>query len=125
MSQSSKPIPIAMPNALAEKIKNVCDITDLKQQEVIRLAIAIGLEDMKRANYDIAGAIVDAAEKYDPRGKPEAPTVKPGPATSPNVINALSSAPFKTAQERSIAAEKGASYQAKKTKTSSRGQQPA
>lgn len=82
----------------------------------------------KEAGMDFKDLLIEAARHVAAsraQGKPEAPTVKPGPATSPNVVIAHSLMPITTARERSIAAEEAAPYQAKKTKTSSPGQRPA
>lgn len=89
--------------------------------EEMHQLLQIALAEQKDFQHILTEALQDYIAQ---RGKPEAPTVTPGPANSPNVLNALSSAPFKTATERSIAAEKGATYQAKK-KTSSGGPRPA
>jgi hypothetical protein len=65
MSASSKPTPIAIPNDLAEKIEKVAALVHLSKQDVMKLAMRIGLEDLKRCNYDIAAAIVDRAHQKD------------------------------------------------------------
>jgi adenylyl- and sulfurtransferase ThiI len=65
-----KPIPstIKFSPELQEKIAEAARITGLPKQEIIRLCTAIGIEDLRRINYDIAGAIVDKAKpiKQDP-----------------------------------------------------------
>jgi hypothetical protein len=65
MSASSKPTPIAIPNDLAEKIEKVAGLVHLSKQDVMKLAMRIGLEDLKRCKYDIAAAIVDRAHKSE------------------------------------------------------------
>jgi metal-responsive CopG/Arc/MetJ family transcriptional regulator len=66
MAQKPKPdampVPINMPRALLDKIEEAAALTGLSRQDVIRLAVRIGLEDLRRCNFDIAGAIVDKAK---------------------------------------------------------------
>ena len=62
MSKSSKPIPIAIPNELLAQIDRVAGLTNKTRAEVMRLAMEVGLEDLKRCNYGVAGAIVDSAK---------------------------------------------------------------
>ena len=61
MSQSSKPVPLAIPNALLEQIDAAAKLTGRTRSELMRLAIEIGLADLKAINFDIAGSIVRAA----------------------------------------------------------------
>lgn len=61
-SEYGKPIPLRLSDDTLEKIQLVARNTRKTQQEVIRLAMEVGLEDIKRCNYDIAGAIVDRAK---------------------------------------------------------------
>ena len=63
MSASSKPIPISIPNELLDKINHVAALMNRSKQEIMRLAMEIGLEDLKRCNYDLAGAIVEKAHQ--------------------------------------------------------------
>lgn len=74
---STVSFPVRMPGSLAQQIKETCNHTDLSQQDVIRLAIRIGLEDLRRANYNIPAAVVDAAEKASEKIK--AHTASKGP----------------------------------------------
>jgi hypothetical protein len=62
MSASSKPTPIAIPNDLAEKVQIAAELTHLSKQDIMKLAMRIGLEDLRRCNYDIAGAVVDRSD---------------------------------------------------------------
>ena len=62
MSQSSKPIPLAIPNALLEQIDAAAKLTGRTRSELMRLAIEIGIADLRAINYDIAGSIVRAAK---------------------------------------------------------------
>ena len=61
VSRSSKPIPLAIPNALDEQITEVAKKMDMSKQDLMRLAMRVGLDDLKAINYNVAGAIV--AEK--------------------------------------------------------------
>lgn len=69
--QPSTPVPIRVDAALEAKIEEAARLTGMAKSDLMRLAMRIGLEDLRRIDYDIAGAIVDAA-------KPEtvAPAVK-------------------------------------------------
>lgn len=62
MSKSSKPIPIAIPNELLAHIDRVVKLTNKSRAEIMRQAMEVGLEDLRRCNYDVAGVIVDAAK---------------------------------------------------------------
>jgi predicted DNA-binding protein len=62
VSASSKPIPIALPNDLVDRIKKASEAMGKSQQEVMRLALGIGLEDLARIDYNIESAIVNAAK---------------------------------------------------------------
>ena len=61
MSQSSKPIPIAVPNDLLAKIE--LDSTKLgwSKQDTMREAMKLGLAHYERINWDIQGAVLDAS----------------------------------------------------------------
>ena len=62
MSQSSKPIPIAIPNELLAQIDAAAKATGRTRSELMRLAIEIGIVDLKAINFDIAGTIHQAAK---------------------------------------------------------------
>ena len=63
-----KPIPstIKFSPELQEKIAEASQRTGLPKQEIIRLCTAIGIEDLRRCNFDIASAIVDQAKGKAP-----------------------------------------------------------
>lgn len=61
MSQSSKPVPLAVPNELLAQIDAAAAATGRTRSELMRLAIEVGLEDLRRIDYDLSGVIVDAA----------------------------------------------------------------
>jgi hypothetical protein len=62
MSKSSKPIPVAIPNDLLAEIERVSAITDISKQDIMRLAMRIGLADMDAIEHDAAKLIQQAAE---------------------------------------------------------------
>jgi len=74
MSQSSKPIPLAVPNELLTQIDTAATRTGRSRSELMRLAIEIGLADLKAINYDIAATISNAAHRPDLDHAPETPT---------------------------------------------------
>lgn len=61
MSLSSKPVPIAIPNALLAIIDKVAEKMGKSKQEVMRLAMEIGLEHLKAIDYDVAAAVISKA----------------------------------------------------------------
>ena len=74
-TKPSPPIPIRLSPALLEKIQLAADLMGRTQQEVMRLAMEVGLEDLKRCNYDLAAAIVDAARADKPKPPISEPVV--------------------------------------------------
>jgi hypothetical protein len=54
--------PIRMSAGLKKALQQASELTDFSLQDLARLALKIGLEDMRRCNYDLAGAIVDKSE---------------------------------------------------------------
>lgn len=61
MSQSSKPIPIAIPNELLAKIELAAEKLGLSKQDTMREAMKLGLAHYERINWDIQGAVLDAS----------------------------------------------------------------
>jgi hypothetical protein len=61
--KKNTPASLRMPDELLEKVEKAMRETGLSQAEVLRLCLAIGLEDLRRAQYDIPSAVVDKAEK--------------------------------------------------------------
>jgi len=55
MSASSKPIPIAIPNDLVSKIDLATSRMGKSKQEVMRIALSLGLLDLEQMNYDLEG----------------------------------------------------------------------
>ena len=55
-------VPLAIPTALLEKIRNAAEAMCCHQADVMRLAIEIGLRILSRANYDQAGAIIGSVK---------------------------------------------------------------
>ena len=54
--------PIRMSPELLEKVAEASRKTGLSQADILRLCLAIGLEDLARVNYDIARVISEAAQ---------------------------------------------------------------
>jgi DNA-binding MurR/RpiR family transcriptional regulator len=54
--------PIRIDADLEAKIEEAARMTSLSKADVMRLAMRIGFEDLRRINYDIAGAVLDAAK---------------------------------------------------------------
>lgn len=89
MSASSKPTPIAIPNELHEMIEKASKLAGLSKQDTMRLAMRIGLADLERCNYDLAGAILDRAR--GPSG-PDSAVVLGKAAAKKTARNAISRA---------------------------------
>ncbi|MFT4177508.1 MAG: hypothetical protein QM627_12760 [Luteolibacter sp.] len=64
-TKTNKPTPssVRIPSELLLEIKKVAEVMSKSDAEVIRLATEIGLEHLRRIDYEIAKAVVDAAEK--------------------------------------------------------------
>jgi predicted DNA-binding protein len=61
--KADQPTPIRIPVTLLEKIQRVAESTDKSQQTIMRDAMEIGLEHLKRINCDVAAAINDASDR--------------------------------------------------------------
>lgn len=61
-----KPFALRIPPYLLSQVKETAELMQKSDQEIIRLATEIGLEHLRRIDYNLAKAVVDAAE-----GKPE------------------------------------------------------
>ena len=62
--------PIRMSEELAEKVQEAARRTGLAQADILRMALAIGLEDLKRVDYDIPRLVSEAARpEAAPAGK--------------------------------------------------------
>jgi hypothetical protein len=61
MSNSSKPIPLAVPNALLAQIDAAAQHLHSSRSEAMRLAIQVGLADLKRTQYQVAECVVKCA----------------------------------------------------------------
>lgn len=55
--------PIRMSPDLLEKVRIASERTGIAQADILRICLAIGLEDLRRINYDIATAILDLSRK--------------------------------------------------------------
>lgn len=65
------PSSIRIPKDLMIDVKRVAEIMNKSDAEVIRIATEIGLEHLRRIDYSIAKAVVDATEgkeKPNPKG---------------------------------------------------------
>ena len=58
----SSPVPIRIEPDLEAKIEEAARLTGLSKADVMRLAMKIGFEDLRRINWNIPGAVVDAAK---------------------------------------------------------------
>lgn len=58
-AKKSASFPIRMPAELESQLEHAVALTGLSKQDVIRLCIRIGLEDLRRCNFDLARAIVE------------------------------------------------------------------
>lgn len=63
---SGKPLPIRLPEELLERVQVVADALGMSVADTMRLSMRIGLEDLKRVDYDLAQLVVDAAHKRPP-----------------------------------------------------------
>jgi len=72
----SVPVPIRVDAALEAKIEEAARLTGMAKSDVMRLAMRIGFEDLRRINYDVPAAVVDAA-------KPDLATPAAGPVKYP------------------------------------------
>jgi hypothetical protein len=59
------PTPIRLDSELLEKIEIASSELKMSKQETIRLSIKVGLEKLRRIKYDLAGAVIDAAEQAE------------------------------------------------------------
>lgn len=55
--------PIRMTSKLADKIESAARELKISKQDTARLALAIGLEDLKRCNYEVDSTVLDAIER--------------------------------------------------------------
>jgi predicted DNA-binding protein len=56
------PASLRMDERLSAKVEAAMEATGLSQAEILRMALAVGLEDMRRIDYDLASAIVNQAK---------------------------------------------------------------
>jgi hypothetical protein len=59
-SPAGKPIPLALPEAFLQHLDDVAEQMDMSRANVMRLCMKIGLEQLRRVNYDLAGLVVTA-----------------------------------------------------------------
>lgn len=56
--------PLRLSPELMAKVKLACEITGESQADILRIALGMGLEDLKRLNYDIHGTLSRAANSH-------------------------------------------------------------
>ena len=61
LPRAEKPLALRVPPALMARVKIAAEALGYSDAEVIRLAVSVGLERLRRINYDLGGAINDAA----------------------------------------------------------------
>jgi predicted DNA-binding protein len=84
MSKRSHPIPLAVPDELLTRLDEAAVRMGRTRAQVMRDAIEIGLEDLRRCGYDIAAAVVDKARSTPAKLLPiAAETPLPEPVTTP------------------------------------------
>ena len=59
--EPSSNVPLRIPVELELKIQEAARRTGLAKSVVMRLAMEIGFEDLRRINYDVPGSVVDRA----------------------------------------------------------------
>ncbi len=84
MSKRSRPIPLAVPDELLNQLDEAALRMGRTRAQIMRDAIEIGLEDLRRCGYDVAGAVVDKAQAARAKLLPiAAEKTAPTPATPP------------------------------------------
>ncbi len=69
------PSSVKFPQSTLDKIDEASERTGLPKQEIIRLCTAIGLEDLRKLNWDLAGQLSDAAERRGHESRPKLQSV--------------------------------------------------
>jgi len=89
--------PIRMSPELAEKVAEATRMTGLAQADILRLALAIGLEDLKKVNFDLPRLVSNAAR----------PELSEDPSKSRSALTRekTSSLDFKVVQSSRVAEE--------------------
>lgn len=60
--KESTPIPLRINPLLEQMIDEAARLTGMAKSDTMRLALRIGLEDLRRIDYDVPGAVVDKAK---------------------------------------------------------------
>ncbi|HVE16907.1 MAG TPA: hypothetical protein VNB29_09220 [Chthoniobacterales bacterium] len=60
---STKPIPVRFPEGLIRALDEASRESGISQQELIRLATAVGLKTLRRINFDVAASIDEKATR--------------------------------------------------------------
>jgi predicted DNA-binding protein len=67
----SRSFPIRLPESLHERAKIAATRLHMSDQDALRLALAIGLEDLECIDYQLARVVVDAAKGRSGKPKPQ------------------------------------------------------
>lgn len=65
MKDYGPPTPLRLPRKLDDQIAHAAEMLGMSKQDTMRLAMSIGLEDLKRLDYNLAKALVSAAREQD------------------------------------------------------------
>ena len=71
--------PLELTPELAAKVKEAADLTGLPRAQLMRLALQIGIEDLRQVNFDLARVVSDAARgrrSTSYRDVPDVPSLK-------------------------------------------------
>jgi hypothetical protein len=89
-TEQGDPISIRLKATLVAQLTHAADELELSLHDTMRQCMKIGLEDLKRCNYNLAGAIVDQAHKQEIQGwlrEPETPYPSPTKTDSTEVAS--------------------------------------
>lgn len=105
MSKRSRPIPLAVPDELLCRLDEAAARMGRTRAQIMRDAIEIGLEDLRRCDYDLAGAVVDKAHAHRPATLLSIAAEKPVPVP---VAPAVERVTYSPARKRAKAADPAA-----------------
>jgi DNA-binding MurR/RpiR family transcriptional regulator len=81
------PVPIRIEPELDAKIEEAARLTGLSKADVMRLAMRIGFEDLRKIDYDLAGIISAAANPEPARQQVRYPQARDLRAMPPATLN--------------------------------------
>lgn len=67
--KKTQPVPVRMDEELRTEIRAAAEALHWQDQDVIRLAVKIGLEKLRRVKFDLASAVLDASQKEPGRAR--------------------------------------------------------